>query len=83
MQRSRQFRDLEEDLLLTEKFRAIKTACELPIAVDQDCYQYLHDQLFEQQLATVKRLTLTNELCEAIIIKTRLRIRRWTPWWRT
>lgn len=76
MQGSRQFRDFEEDLLLTEKFRAIKTACELPIAVDQDCYQYLHGQLLEQQLTTVKRLTVTNELCEVIIIKTKMRIRR-------
>lgn len=54
----------------------MKTARELPIAVNQDCDQYLHDRLLllEQQLATVNRLALTNELPEAIITETGLRI---------
>jgi hypothetical protein len=54
----------------------MKTARELPIAVNQDCDQYLQDRLLllEQQLATVNRLALTNELPDAIITETGLRI---------
>ena len=76
VQGSRQFRDFEEYLLPTEKFRAMKSARELPIAVNQDCDQYLHDRLLllEQQLATANRLALTNELPNAIITETGLRI---------
>ncbi len=42
----------------------MKMACELAIAVNQDCNQYLHDRLLmlEQQLATINRLALTNKL---------------------
>lgn len=54
----------------------MKTAREVPIAVDQDCDRYLHDRLLllEQQLATVNRLALTNELPDAIFTETGLRI---------
>lgn len=76
VQGSRQFRDFEEYLLPAAKFGAMKTACELPIAVNQDCDQYLHDRLLllEQQLAKVNHLALTNELPDAIITETGLRI---------
>ncbi|WP_075790977.1 Tn3 family transposase [Massilia putida] len=76
VQGSRQFRDFEEYLLPAEKFGAMRTARELPIAVNQDCDQYLHDRLLllEEQLATVNRLALTNELPNAIISDTGLRI---------
>ncbi len=57
VQGSRQFRDFEEYLLPAEKFGAMKAVRQLPIAVNQDCDQYLHDRLLllEQQLATVNR----------------------------
>lgn len=76
VQGSRQFRDFEEYLLPTEKFGAMKTAHQLPIAVNQDCDQYLHDRLLllEEKLARVNRLALTNELPDAIITDTGLRI---------
>ncbi|WP_075790634.1 Tn3 family transposase [Massilia putida] len=67
VQGSRQFRDFDEYLLPAAKFGAMKAASELPIAVDQDCDQYLHDRLLllEQQLTKVNRLALTNELPDA------------------
>jgi hypothetical protein len=54
----------------------MKTARQLPIAVNQDCDQYLHDRLLllEQQLAKVNLLAQTNELPDAIITDTGLRI---------
>ena len=76
VQGSRQFRDFEDYLLPAAKFGAMKTARELPIAVIQDCDQYLNDRLLllEQQLARVNRLALTNKLPDAIITETGLRI---------
>lgn len=76
VQGSRQFRDFEDYLLPATKFDAMKTARQLPISVNQDCAQYLHDRLLllEQQLATVNRLALTNKLPDAIITETGLRI---------
>jgi hypothetical protein len=76
VQGSRQFRDFEDYLLPATKFEAMKTARELPISVNQDCDQYLHDRLLllEQQLATVNRLALSNDLPDAIITETGLRI---------
>ncbi len=76
VQGSRQFRDFEEYLLPAPKFDAMKTARELPIAVNPDCDQYLQNRLLllEQQLATVNRVALANELPDAIISETGLRI---------
>lgn len=76
VQGSRQFRDFEDYMLPATKFETMKTAHALPISVNQDCDQFLHDRLLllEQQLATVNRLALTNELPDAIITETGLRI---------
>jgi hypothetical protein len=76
VQGSRQFRDFDEYLLPAEKFVALKRAKELPIAVRPDCAQYLHDRphLLEQQLATVNRRALANELTDAIITESGLKI---------
>lgn len=76
VQGSRQFKDFDEYLVPVEKFGALKQANELPIAVSADCNQYLHDRLtlLEQQLATVNRLALANELPDAIITESGLRI---------
>ena len=73
---SRQFKDFDEYLLPLDKFSALKQAKELPIAINPDCEQYLHDRLtlLEQQLATVNRLALTNELPDAIFTDSGLRI---------
>ncbi|WP_028455993.1 Tn3 family transposase [Chitinilyticum litopenaei] len=76
MQGSRQFRDFDEYLLPADKFGALKQVNELPLAVATDCDQYLHDRLtlLEQQLATVNRLALANELPDAIITESGLKI---------
>jgi len=76
VQGSRQFRDFDEYLLPAEKFVALQQANALPIAVNPDCDQYLHDrlQLLEEQLATVNRLALANELPDAILTDSGLKI---------
>jgi TnpA family transposase len=73
---SRQFKDFDEYLLPADKFGALKQANDLPIAVNADCDQYLHDRLtaLEQQLATVNRLAAANELPDAIITESGLKI---------
>ncbi len=76
VQGSRQFKDFDEYLLPADAFAALKQADELPVAVSADCDQYLHArlQLLEQQLATVNRLALANELPDAIITDSGLKI---------
>jgi hypothetical protein len=48
----------------------------LPVAVNPDCDSYLHDRLksLEQQLSTVNRLAVVNELPDAIITDSGLKI---------
>jgi hypothetical protein len=76
VQGSRQFRNFDEYLLPAEKFGALKKMEALPVAVNPDCDQYLHDRLhlLEQQLATVNRLALANDLPDAIITDSGLKI---------
>ncbi len=76
VQGSRQFRDFEEYLLPPERYSALKASVALPIAVNPDCDQYLHDRilLLEEQLATVNRLAAANELPDAIITDSGLKI---------
>jgi hypothetical protein len=66
---TRQFRDFEEYLLPTAKFREFRLTCALPIAINPDLDQYLLERvlLLNRQLATVNRLALANELPDAII----------------
>lgn len=60
----------------TPKFQALKKANSLPVAVNSDCDQYLHDRLrlLENQLSTVNRLALANELPDAITTDSGLKI---------
>ena len=76
VQGSRQFKDFEEYLLPTEKFASLKEAKKSPIAVTNDCSQYLQDRLLllEEQLETVNRLAKTNELPDAIFTASGLKI---------
>ena len=76
VQGSRQFKDFEDYLMPTAKFASLKQASELPLAVATDCDQYLHDRLtlLETQLATVNRMALANELPDAIITESGLKI---------
>jgi TnpA family transposase len=76
VQGSRQFKDFDEYLLPVDKVTELKQANELPISVCTDCDQYLHDRLtlLERQLATVNRLALADELPDAIITESGLKI---------
>ena len=73
---SRQFRDFEDYLLPPDKFSALQKARALPIAINPDLDQYLVERvlLLNQQLNTVNRLALANELPDAIISATGLKI---------
>lgn len=77
VQGSRQFKDFEDYLVPRANFASLKQASDLPLAVATDCDQYLHDRLtlLETQLATVNRMTLANELPDAIITESGLKIR--------
>ena len=59
-----------------ERFGTLKETRALSVAVNSDCNQYLHDRLdlLEEQLATVNRLALANELPDAIITGSGLKI---------
>ena len=76
VQGSRQFRNFDEYLLPADKFGVLKQAKELPIAVNPDCEQYLHDRLhlLEDQFAIVNRLALADELPDAIITDSGLKM---------
>ena len=76
VQGSRQFKDFEDYLVPPAKFACLKQSGELPLAVATDCDQYLQGRLalLEAQIATVNRMALTDELPEAIITDSGLKI---------
>lgn len=76
VQGSRQFRDFDDYLLPADKFDLLKQTNALPIVVSTNCDQFLSDrlQLLEQQLETVDRLAQANELPDAIITESGLKI---------
>jgi TnpA family transposase len=76
VQGSRQFKDFDEYLVPVEKFTTLKLANELPLAVATDCDQYLHDrlELLEQQFSTVNQMAAANDLPDAIITESGLKI---------
>ena len=73
---SRQFKDFDEYLVPTETFTAMKRDRALPLAVATDCDQYLHDRLalLDEQLATVNRMAAANDLPDASITTSGLKI---------
>jgi TnpA family transposase len=73
---SRQFKDFEEYLVTPETFVNLKNTYKLPLAVTTDCNQYIHDRLalLETQLITVNRLASANNLPDAIITASGLKI---------
>lgn len=76
VQGSRQFKDFDEYLIPVEKFASLKQTCGLPLSVDNDCSQYLQERLLllEQQLETVNRLAKADELPDATIKDSGLKI---------
>ncbi len=76
VQGSRQFKDFDEYLVPAEKFAALRQASELPLAVATDVDQYLQGRLLllEQQLAIVNHMAAADELPDAIITASGLKI---------
>ncbi len=73
---SRQFRDFDEYLMPMEKFRVLQKAGELPIEIESKFDKYIKTrmELLEDQLSTVSRLAAVNELPDAIITESGLKI---------
>ncbi len=76
VQGARQFKDFEGYLVPPEKFASLKQSSELPLTVATDCDQYLHDRLtlLETRLATINRMAAANDLPDAIITESGLKI---------
>jgi hypothetical protein len=76
VQGSRQFKDFDEYLMPAKKFATLKLTNELPLAVAADCDQYLHDRLMllAQHLETINHMAATNDLPDAIITDSGLKI---------
>lgn len=73
---SRQFRNFEEYLLPMPKFDELKLNKALPIAINSDCDEYLTERmkLVEEQLVLTNKLAAADQLPEAIITTTGLKI---------
>ena len=73
---SRQFKDFDEYLVPAETFAAMKQDGALPLAMATDCDQSLHDRLMllDEQLATVNRMAAANDLPDASITTSGLKI---------
>ena len=76
VQGSRQFKDFEEYLLPVDTIQKMKQTGSLPLAVNPDCEAYLTERLaaLESQLAAVNRLAAGNDLPEAILTDSGLKI---------
>ncbi|EEE07280.1 Tn3 family transposase [Burkholderia multivorans] len=76
VQGSRQFKDFEEYLLPTEKFETIRQLNSLPLPIMTDCDRYLDErrQLLAKRLETVNRLAAANDLPDAILTESGLKI---------
>lgn len=76
VQDSRQFKDFEAYLMSGEKCATLKRENELPLSITTDCDQYLQDRLLllKQKLTTVNLMAEGNELPDAIITESGLKI---------
>jgi TnpA family transposase len=76
VQGSRQFKDFEEYLVPQEIFFTLKQADRLPLAVITDCDTYLDEKLtlLKTRLAILNHMTLANELPDASITESGLKI---------
>jgi len=76
VQGSRQFKDFDEYLLPAATFDALKQQNNLSLPIATSCDQYLDEriQLLREQLATTNRLAAANELPDAIINTSGLKI---------
>lgn len=75
VQGSRQFKDFV-DLVTADKFNQLKQSNELPLTITTDCDLYLQSRLslLEQKLAIINRMAATNDLPDAMINQSGLKI---------
>ena len=73
---SRQFKNFNEYLLPAQKFAKLRETEDLQLAVESDCEHYLKDRLeaLNQQLHLVDSLAATNDLPDAILTDSGLKI---------
>ena len=73
---SRQFKDFEEYLLPRQRFVEQRERQELGLAVDNDCERFLTARLalLEREMAAVEKLAAENELPDAVITSTGLKV---------
>jgi len=73
---SRQFKDFDEYLIPAAKFATLQSANALPLPIETNCDQYLHDRLLllEQQLEITNRLAAANDLPDATVTEAGLKI---------
>jgi TnpA family transposase len=73
---SRQYKDFEEYLIPQNTFSTLKETKALTLAIAPDCSQYLHDRLkfLEERLKTVDQMAKADELPDAIITDSGLKI---------
>ena len=76
VQGSRQFKDFDEYLIPTEKYTELKSVGSLPLPIETDCDHYLNErrERLAQQLETVNRMAAANDLPDAIITESGLKI---------
>lgn len=76
VQGSRQYKDFDDYLLPAEKFEAIRQENLLPLPITTDCERYLAERrrLLEQRLEAVNRLAAANDLPDAIITDSGMKI---------
>lgn len=76
VQGSRQFKNFDDYLIPINRFQARKLKGDLPLNINLDCAHFLEHRLsfLAEQLETVNRLALANELPEASITDSGLRI---------
>jgi TnpA family transposase len=76
VQGSRQFRDFDEYLIRIEEFKALLQQTGLGLAITTECEQYLGERLLllQQQLENVDRIAQADELPDAIITTSGLKI---------
>jgi len=76
VQGSRQFKNFDDYLVPKDKFTALKATGGLSLAIATDCDQYLHERLtlLETQLAKINQMAMANNLPDAIINESGLKI---------
>ncbi len=76
VQGSRQFRNFDEYLIPANQFDSLKQTKSLPLAINPNCNEYLDErlQILEEQLSVAAQLAQANELPDAILTETGLKI---------